>query len=237
MEALTPKKREIQEREVKILEVARPIVVNDGYHGLNMDRIADALSYSKGTIYNHFSCKEEIIIALAAQTAAKRVELFRRAAEFQGRPRFRMVAILEAAEMFVRDFADYFMFEEIIQLPSVREKTSEKRQAVIQGCEIQCMSVVTGIVRDAISRRELKLNKVSPEELVFGLWSLTSGGYSIIAKSESLSLLGLPEPYKTVRRHANGLLDGYGWKPLTKDFDFDAIRHEVRKQVFSIEQN
>ena len=127
---MTPKKREILEREARILAVARPIVVREGYHGLNMDRIADALSYSKGTIYNHFSCKEEVIIALAIQSASKRVELFRKAAQFQAKSRFRMLAIGEAAESFVRDFTDYFLFEEIIQLPSVREKTSEKRQAV-----------------------------------------------------------------------------------------------------------
>ena len=62
MESLTPKKREILERENRILEVARPIVVREGYHGLNMDRIAEKLKYSKGTIYNHFSCKEEIML-------------------------------------------------------------------------------------------------------------------------------------------------------------------------------
>ena len=102
METLTPKKREILERESRILAVARPIVVREGYHGLNMDRIADALSYSKGTIYNHFSCKEEVIIALAFQSASKRVELFRSAAQFQAKSRFRMMAIGEVAESFVR---------------------------------------------------------------------------------------------------------------------------------------
>ena len=76
METLSPKKREILERENRILEVARPIVVREGYNGINMDRIAELVNYSKGTIYNHFSCKEEIIIALAIQSATKRTELF-----------------------------------------------------------------------------------------------------------------------------------------------------------------
>ena len=235
MSVLSPKKREILEREAKILEVARPIVVRDGYHGLNMDRIAEALSYSKGTIYNHFSCKEEIIIALAVQTASKRVELFKKAAEFQGKSRFRMLAIGEAAELFVREFTDYFLFEEIVQLPSVREKTSEKRQSVIQGCEIQCMSVVTGIVRDAVSQKDLKLDGLSAEELVFGLWSLTSGAYSIILKSESLVQFGMHDPFSTVRRHTNAVLDGYNWRPLTKNFDMETVRAQIRREVFDRE--
>ena len=238
MEMLTPKKREIAAREEKILKLARSIIVRDGYHGLNMDRIAEGVSYSKGTIYNHFSCKEEIIIALAAKTAEKRVELFKRAAEFNGKSRFRLLAIALAAEMFVREFPDYFMFEEIIQLPSVREKTSQTRQSVIDGCELQCMSIVTGIVRDAIARKELILPKrVSPEELVFGFWSLTSGAYSITLRSQSLEQIGLTKPFETVRDHVSAMLDGYSWKPRAKSYDRDTILREIETSVLSDTSN
>ncbi len=236
MSILTPKQQEIVEREAQILEIARPIVVREGYHGLNMDRIAEAVQYSKGTIYNHFSCKEEIIIALAIKNVAKRVELFQKAAQFKGRSRFRMVAIGEAAEMFVRDFPDFFMFEEIIQLPSVREKTSEKRQSVIQGCEMQCMSVVAGIVRDAVAQEDLELpDGIKPEELVFGMWSLTSGAYSIMLKSQSLEQMGLDDPYAIVRFHTAALLDGQNWKPHSTEFDMDSLLKRIRREVFSNE--
>ena len=236
MQTLTPKQREILDREARILAVARPIVVREGYHGLSMDRIADALKYSKGTIYNHFSCKEEIIIALAIQSASKRVELFRKAAQFQAKSRFRMMAIGEAAESFVRDFTDYFLFEEIIQLPSVREKTSEKRQAVIDGCQTQCMSVVAGVVRDAVAQNDLKLPPgMSAEELVFGLWSLTTGAYSIMLKSDLATHFGMDDPFAIVRRHVAAVLDGYHWKPLSKNFDHDKIRSRIGTEVFDCE--
>lgn len=233
METLTPKQREIREREAKILSIARPIVLREGYHGLNMDRIAEAVNYSKGTIYNHFSCKEEIIIALAAQTAQKRVDLFRRAAEFKGKPRFRMMAIGEAAEIFARDYPDYFMFEEIVQLPSVREKTSEKRQAVIQGCELQCMSIVAGVARDGISSGDLELpDGMTPEGLVYGLWALTSGAYGIMLKSESLPQFGLTDPLDLVRQHTSAMLDGYQWTPLSGSFDRIEVLKTIRDEVF-----
>lgn len=75
---LSRKQREVQEREGRILELARAMIVQDGYHGLSMDRIAEALEYSKGTIYQHFSCKEEILMALVNQTMERRLDLFRR---------------------------------------------------------------------------------------------------------------------------------------------------------------
>lgn len=229
---MTPKKREIRERETKILEIARPMVVREGYHGLNMDRIADEVQYSKGTIYNHFSCKEEIIIALAIQNVSKRTELFQKAAQYKGCTRHRIVAIIEAAEKFVRDYPDYFLFEQILNLASVREKTSEKRQSVIRGCEMQCMSVVAGVVRDAIAAEDLELPKgFSPEKLVFGLWSLTSGAYSIVFTSDSLESMGLDEPFKTVRDHTAALLDGHGWTPLSSEFDSKNLIKKIRKEV------
>ena len=233
MDKLTPKQREIQLRESKILEVARPLVVQEGYHGLRMDRIAEALDYSKGTIYNHFACKEEIIIALAIQNMTKRIELFRQAAQFKDCPRFRMVAIGCAAELFVKKYPDYFQFEQILRLDSVREKTSEKRRSVIQGCEMQCMGVVTGIVRDAIAVGDLQLpENLTPESLVFGLWSLTSGAYTIALSSESLTMIGVDQPFETVRIHVSGLLDGYRWKPLSNQFDSEELNDRIHREVF-----
>lgn len=236
MNQLSPKKQEMQRREEKILEIARPMVVHEGYHGLSMDKIAAEVEYSKGTIYNHFSCKEEIIIALAIQTANIRVDLFRRAAQFKGNSRYRMVAIGEAAEKFVRDYPDFFLFERILQLPSVREKVSEKRQNVIDNCEVQCMTVVAGIVRDAISAEDLELPAgYTPEKVVFGLWALTSGGFAIASSSESLAHMGLENPFDLISDHTSTLLDGFHWKPLAKDYDKQKTIQRINKEVFGNE--
>ena len=98
---------------------------------------------------------------------------------------------------------------------------------------MQCMSVVAGVVRDAIAKDDLSLPAgVSPEELVFGLWSLTSGAYSIILKSESLMQLGLNDPFSIVRQHTSVFLDGYKWGPLSSEFDMDKLLKKIRRQVF-----
>lgn len=236
MNQLSPKQQEIQIRTQRILEIARPILIQDGYHGLSMDRIASEVEYSKGTIYNHFANKEEIIVALAIETVGKRVDLFRRAAQFIGKSRFRMQAIGQAAEKFVRDYPDFFVLEQILQLPSVRQKIPEKRQFEIDNCETVCMDVVAGVVRDAIAAEDLVLPKnFTPEKLVFGLWSLTSGGFAIAARSKSLPHLGLDQPFELVHDHTYALLDGFGWLPLSSDYDCQAIVTKIHAQVLSDE--
>ncbi len=234
--AVTQKQREIQEREKRILAVSRPMLAEQGYHGLNMDRIAEKLQQSKGTIYNHFSCKEEIIIALAIETMEKRIDLFSRAAMFRGNSRERFQAIGFAAELFVKMYPNHFSVEQIIRSSSIWEKTSEKRRSIVQLCEHRCIGIVAGVVMDAISQGDLTLPAgFTPQDLVFGVWSHSSGAYSIIATNDSLEELGISEPFSVVRQNINKQLDGFGWKPLSGEFDIDAVIQRVIKEVFADE--
>ena len=236
MTTLSRKQREIAERETRILEVSRPILVQEGYHGLSMDKVAAELEYSKGTIYNHFSCKEEIIIALAIETTEKRTRMFARGAALVGNARERVLAVGVAAELFVRLYPDHFLFEHVIRSGSVWEKTSEERRAVIRSCEQRCMGIVSGIVRDAVTAGDLTMpDGMSAETLVFGLWSLTFGAFSIIATSESLGELGVANPFLAVREHVLRLLDGYHWQPLSAEHDYEAVRQRIEEEVFADE--
>jgi len=236
MNTLTRKQRERFDREQRILEVARPMLLAGGYHGLNMDRIAAELEYAKGTIYNHFACKEEILIALALQTQEKRMGLFQRAAAFAGRPRERLMAIGLASELFVRNYPEHFQVEQLIRSASLWEKTSLERQNLLRACEGRCFGIVVGIVRDALAQSDLKLPpEISAEDLVFALWSMSLGASTIITTSASLAELGVREPYHSLWRNIVRMLDGYGWKPLSCDSDETALVGRIQKEVFANE--
>ena len=68
MGTLTRKQREIREREQLLLRVARKMLIEQGYSGLSMDQLAEATEYSKGTVYQHFSTKEDLVTALAIES-------------------------------------------------------------------------------------------------------------------------------------------------------------------------
>ena len=229
----TRKKRELEEREANILAVARESLIASGYRGLNMDAIASELDYSKGTIYNHFNCKEEIIIALAIETMEKRWEMFQRAAAYSGLPRERIAAVGVAAELFVRLYPSHFEVEQLIRATSIWEKTSETRRQTMFACESRCMGLLAGVVRDGISQGHLSLpDDFQPEDLVFGLWSQTFGAYSIIATSDDLSMLGVGDPYSAVRINLNRMLDGYHWSPLSSDYNYVELAERLKGEIF-----
>jgi len=71
-------KREVrrQARRHMILTVATEYFLENGYSGTTMSEISNALGGSKGTLWNHFSSKEELFAAfLEAGTSAFRQEM------------------------------------------------------------------------------------------------------------------------------------------------------------------
>lgn len=233
MSTLTPKQEKIQQRNEQILSSARGMLQKGGYHGLNMDAIAAELKVAKGTVYNHYKCKEDIILALAVETTEIRWDMFQRAAMFRGTSRERLSAIGAAAELFVRRYPGHFQVEQILRNSSVWEKTSEERQSLLRSCETRCVGIVSGIVYDGIASSDLEMPKgTTPEDLVFALWSMTYGGFSIIATSESLREVGIQTPFEAIRNNINRLLDGYHWKPLSDSHDYELVRDRILAEVF-----
>ena len=229
----TRKQREIHERHGLILDVARRLLLERGYLGLTMDRIAAATEYSKGTIYQHFSCKEEVVISLVIETAKIRAALYERAATFQGGTRERLTAVGAAAEQFVRRYPDHFQSELVIRTSSVRQKCSAEKQVEMAGCEQRCMQVVTGIVQSGIAAGDLTLpDGLSPGDLTFGLWSMYVGAFVLAASDAPIDQLGVTDPARALNETYARFLDGYGWRPLSTEWDYDAKLERVYREVF-----
>lgn len=236
MDDLSAKQQEIRDRETRILKAAREQVNDRGYLGLSMDSLASAVGYSKGTIYNHFPCKEEVLLALAIETQQKQSAMFRKASAFNGTSRQRMAAIGVADELFVRLYPQHFQIEQIVSASSIWDKTSEKRRFAMRSSQQSCMGVVAGIVRDGIARQDLELPPaMQPEDIVFTLWSLSFGAHSILSQSGSLSELGIDEPFQAIRHGINHSLDGFGWKPLSHEYDYLALFDRLPSELFADE--
>jgi len=223
MTTLSPKQREIREREVRILEIARPMIASGGIANLSMEAIAQQIQSAKGTVYNHFPNKEEIVLALAVQAVERRLELFSHAVMMRGKTRARVAAIGIACEFYADRHPELFQVEILIRNDNLREKTSQNRQELLRNCEGRCMHAVAGVVRDAVSCGDLDLHPShSIEDIVFGLWSLVYGGLMIEATSPSLVDVGILNPRHAIRRNCNALLDGLRWKPLYNREQYDA---------------
>jgi AcrR family transcriptional regulator len=232
MVVLSRKQREIQHREKQILAMARPILVSEGYPSLSMDRLAAVMEYAKGTLYNHFPNKEEIVAALAIESLELRHQLFERASTARVKSRERMMAIGSACDVYAMHCAEHFAVEQMLRNSVIWEKSSKKRHELIQQCEFRSMSIVAGVVRDAMAAGDLHLPQtMSAEEFVYGFWSLTYGSHALMASSPSLPDVGIGDPLRAIRYHGWTLMNGYSWEPLIKFEQTEAIMEEISQEL------
>ncbi len=232
MDKLTAKQAEIRDRGQAILSVARPMVINEGLGSLSMDAIAKQISCTKGTIYNHFRCKEEVLLAIAIQASETRYALFDAAQQSERSSRDRMAAIGVACEDFRIRFADLFHIESMVRHTTVWAKGSAQRRDLMLDCESRTMALVGGVAKDGVEAGDLKLpRKVRVEELVFGLWSLTYGGMLIDASSPGLQQVGIPDPFASIRHNCNAIMDGWNWQPLYDRSAYNRLVLRVRKML------
>ena len=89
---LTRKERVVAERHNLFLSIARQMMHKEGFHQLSMDRVAENAEYSKGTIYQHFPNKEEILIQLCNRSMSSLRALGQRAVDYPGNHRERCLA-------------------------------------------------------------------------------------------------------------------------------------------------
>ena len=172
---MTRKERRYQEREAQILHVARSLLREHGLAQLTMDRIGDVINYSTAVVYQHFPCKEEIVLALAIQSALIRLKLHERVLQFKGNPRERIIASGEATVV----LQDYLQCELLVLTDAVSSKTSEARLQLYQTATRRTIVMAGSIVEDTIAAGDLTLPEdLNPETLAFSLWTTTFGAPS-----------------------------------------------------------
>lgn len=236
MTTLTRKERELQQRETLFLDTAERLLLERGYLGMNMDRVAELTEYSKGTLYQHFSCKEDMIAGVLIRTMEARERLFVKAATFRGRSRERMTAIGVADQVHALCYPDHERIERITKVESIWDKASEERRRRFQMRDNNCLATVHGIVRDGLASGDLKLPKgLTDESLVFGLWSMAVGAHTLIVFGIIPDMLTPEDPIQMLNRNYQVFLDGYQWQPLSTEWDYASTVTRVRTELFADE--
>jgi AcrR family transcriptional regulator len=235
MVEITRKQREIQQRTQEILRVAKPILIAEGLQALTMDRVASHMQYAKGTIYNHFPNKEEIVLELAIEAMKLRHKLFDAAASGDRPARMRLMTIGVACEFYTQRCPEEFQVEQWMRNANIWDKSSSERQVIIRQCEAGCMQVVARLVRESLEQGDLPaLDHLSPEEMVFGLWAITFGSQILTASSPSLEALGVFDPIRAIRIHCCRLLNGFGWQPILDEHQYLKLVESIAAEYFPL---
>lgn len=230
---LSPKQQEIRDREGLLLDVAQRMLLERGYEGLRMERVAEAIGVSKGTVYQHFGSRDDLVAAVAVRSSSTRAALFERAARFEGSTRERIGAVEAAAEVFFALFPHHDQAERIARAAHLSPRVSAARVEAMQASTGRCFEVATRIASEAVHAGDLPLRAgQSVQQLCVGMWNLYQGAFLMRDLEKFVSDPAIDDTLGTLRANARVLLDGYGWRPLSTEFDYEAARQRALTQLF-----
>ena len=217
---LPRKQREFRQREQLILDTAQQMLHRHGYAQLTMERIADAVEYSKGTIYNHFSSKEDLVCSLCCRCVSNLIELFQRAYGYAGTTRERFSAIGIAYSLYHQLNPLDAQNIQIVKTNAVREKLSVEKLEEMSALEHEITQLCMNLVNEAKQAGDIAdAENHTTDTIVFGFWSMLYGGMLLAESDIPLEELGFSPVIKMLWNNSQRLMDAYGWKPLSANTD------------------
>ncbi|MBT8438180.1 MAG: TetR/AcrR family transcriptional regulator [Gammaproteobacteria bacterium] len=230
------KQRELLQREELILDAAQTMMHEHGYNYITMDRIAETVEYSKGTIYNHFTSKEDLVCSLCCRCITNLVDIFERAYQYQGSTRERYSAIGIGYSLHHQLHPMDSQNIQTVKNNSVREKVSDEKLAEMQFLEQKITKIAQSIVQEAIDCGDLdKKHQQHVQTIVFGCWSMHYGALLLDQSDIPLHDLGFSPVVKMLWKNANIYLDGYQWLPLSADTDSKKLFEKISSALFADE--
>lgn len=230
------KQRELVEREALILDAAQSMLHQHGYNYITMDRIADTVEYSKGTIYNHFTSKEDVVCSLCCRCIRNLIDIFERAYHYPGSTRERYSAIGIGFSLYHQLYPMDAQNIQIVKNHSVREKISEEKLTEMNSLEHRITQIALEIVQQAIDCGDLdKKHQQHVSTIVFGAWSMHYGALLLDHSDIPLQELGFSPVVKMLWKNMNIFLDGYQWQALSSTFDESELFNKISSALFDDE--
>lgn len=215
-------------REDLILDIALSLLKEKGFQGLTMQAIANGTDYSKGTIYQHFGCKEDVITKLVANCGQNLIDLIDQAIEHGEGLRHKVVLVSWAY------FKNAEVNTELTQLlgraksPEFQSKVNKELQEELSVIDHGILSRVVGLF---VGQPNIPQEKVLSG--AFGWWAMKWGVQDVMVNNWELSKLGFDDPKKFYFDSLHIFLDGLGVEKDLNSQNYELISNQANS-IFKI---
>lgn len=232
MNALSRKQREVANRHELFLAVGRTLLREHGYHQLSMDLVAEKAEYSKGTVYQHFSCKEELFIQICNRRCSGFEKIAQLAVDYKGSTRERLLAFVAGHELWIGiEPKDIHMLQNV-HTEGVIDKVEPETAAIHYQREKSILSLGARLVQEALNNGDLPEQGLTASELVYGVWSMVYGGQLLRTFSLPFEKIGVRKPGLTIVQLLHAMLDGLDWAPSLSWSKTEELLHYFETDYF-----
>ncbi len=224
-------------REDEILDQALKIIEEKGVAFLTVDKLVACVNYSKGTVYNHFSSKEDVFTALCNRNMRHLERLFMRASSIDETARHKMMSIGFAYMLSVLMTPQSFTLM-MNAKTEIFEKASPKRRDEHEYLDGVLYRICCDVVEEAIEHSELSLEEgVDTHDISFSIYAMVFGTIGLLLKKDRKcsSIIGVMLEDRVIA-HGNFVMDGLGWKkPQKADQDIlDFLKTDMFEKEIEI---
>ena len=180
----------------QILSTAKILFIQQGYHGLSMRQIAEALGVSKAALYYHFRDKEELLLAILDSYLDQMETSLQKIRQEQ-----------VGARRQIRTLVELILFQPADQRAVIRLSSQEMaqlsqpaRQAFDRAYHRKFLDPIRSIFQEGIQSGELR-----PVDPTVATWALLGMMYPYFYPAHSSELL---PPVEVAERLVQIFLDG-----------------------------
>lgn len=204
---LQRRERERQTRELEIITAAEKLFVENGFENTSMDRIAAEAEFTKRTVYQYFTGKEDLFYAVVLKGVKQLLDYMQEAIEVGKSGYEKACLIRKASYRFSLDFPDHFRLMNYAQFIKTNREASPyfTELARVNGQLFQSFSQVIGEgIKDGSIRADFKV----PMD-VFAQFFLTTGFLGRLSEAGNTYSVRYGINPQELVEHTFSLLDGW----------------------------
>ena len=245
MSIATRKEREYKEREQLILKTAFNMLQSEGYIGFTIDKLAKKIEYAKGTVYKHFSCKEDILFKILCDGFSQRAKIISRTYDLGLSERALFIAGSVGAKLYNELNPNLHRLVHIAGVESIWNKVSQELREYHNEMRNGMYLRFAELIKRAVNNGTLELGKHTASDIYYTILSIIisydalfrDSGKSSSMHSNFHKCLGnnslIKNSKEAMSLSINTYLDGLNWRPLSSEFDYDSLEREIAETSYA----
>ena len=142
------------------------------------------------------------------------------------------MALCESVGHYARNHTENLRIIKLIETEAILDKVGGGLRDEMYGYDERAFKVILDIIREGIAVGDLKLQgECSAEGLALAMWVMTDGTIGAVLGGAPLRSIGISDPFKELSLNSHYLMDGFGWRPMSQEYDYAATLERIRELV------
>ena len=226
----TRKQQEILARDALILLAANEMFAEQGYHSTTMQNIADKVGYSKGTIYQHYACKEDVLAKLFIQCGETLQVDMQKVIDAKLDIRPSILLITGIFLKHTKEVPGVAGNVTLVKSPAFIAKLAPQYQDEIKHSEQIMLSQIIGIFSEC---EYFDCDQV--KSAAFGWWSMQIGVQNLMVSGWDITAMGFKTSEEHIIESLNIFIDGLGIPSAECSFNWSNVKKKMQ-QILEINE-